>query len=89
MKDVTCDEEKNCFVDMDNTKGEIPEDLLPMKSFKTAKKRRSRRTAIKGKGKRKRCSLKKPFAVTRRRRKRTKKAKKLSHKKTRRVKRKR
>ncbi len=89
MKDVTCDEEKNCFVDMADSNRDIPEDLLPLKTFNTGKKRRVRRTAIKGKGRRKRISLKKPLAVTRRRKKPSKTTKKRSHKKTRRVRRKR
>lgn len=89
MKEVSCDEAKNCFVDMDNSNKDIPEDLLPLRSFKTVKKRRARRTVIKGKGRRKRNSLKQPLAVTRRTKRRSRKPKKRSHKKTRRVRRKR
>lgn len=91
MKEVTCDEEKNCFVDMENSNKDIPEDLLPLKSLKTGKKRRvTRRAPIKGKGRRKRNSLKKPLAVTRRKKRRSKKTKKRAHKKNvRRVRRKR
>ncbi len=89
MKEVKCDAEKNCFVDMDNSNKDIPEDLLPLKSFKAGKKRQGRRTPIKGKGRRKRSSLKQPLALTRRKKKRSKQTKKRSHKKTRRVRRKR
>lgn len=88
MKEVVCDEERNCFVDMDNSNKDLPDDLLPLKTLKTERKKRVRRV-IKGKGRSKRTSFKKPLSGGRRKRKRSKNTKKKSGKKGKRIKRKR